>query len=62
MLLFNNYVTWIVGVLLIAKLRSTGLFGVDAFVVEVEIDVFNGLPSLILSDFQIQLYRNQERE
>ncbi|HKK82928.1 MAG TPA: YifB family Mg chelatase-like AAA ATPase [Atribacterota bacterium] len=30
---------------MIAKLRSTALFGVDAFVVEVEIDVSNGLPS-----------------
>ena len=35
----------IVGVLLIAKLRSTALFGVDAFIVEVEVDVSNGLPS-----------------
>ena len=35
----------IVGVLLIAKLRSTALFGVEAFIVDVEVDVSNGLPS-----------------
>lgn len=35
----------IVGVLLIAKLRSTALFGVEAFIVEVEVDVSFGLPS-----------------
>jgi magnesium chelatase family protein len=35
----------IVGVLLIAKLRSTALYGVEAFIVEVEVDVSYGLPS-----------------
>lgn len=35
----------IVGVLLIAKLSSTALYGVEAFIVEVEVDVSYGLPS-----------------
>ncbi|MDD4362776.1 MAG: YifB family Mg chelatase-like AAA ATPase, partial [Atribacterota bacterium] len=30
---------------MISKLHSTALFGVDAFIVEVEVDVSNGLPS-----------------
>lgn len=49
---------------MIAKLRSTGLFGVDAFVVEVEIDVSNGLPSFNivgLPDTAVQESRERVR-
>ncbi len=52
------------GVVLIAKLFSAALLGIDAFIVEVEVDVANGLPSFNivgLPDTAVQESRERVR-